>query len=313
MTKKPYYEFSDFLKKYFPCKVQKISINAGFTCPNRDGTKGRGGCTYCNNRTFNPAYCHTAKSVSDQMDEGIRFFARKYPDMKYIAYFQAYTNTYAPLDTLLANYEEALAFPGVVGLIIGTRPDCMPNELLDYLAARAKTTFILIEYGIESTSDQTLLHINRGHTCDEAIDAVHRTHQKGIPTGAHLILGLPNEDRAQILHHADLVSALPLSVLKLHQLQIIRHTAMEQELIKHPERFRFYTPQEYVDLVIDFMERLRPGIALDRFVSQSPEELLIVPRWGLKNHEFTALLNKRLAARQTTQGALYQKNISLTC
>jgi radical SAM protein (TIGR01212 family) len=297
---KPYYEFSDYLKKQFPFKVQKISINAGFTCPNRDGTKGVGGCTYCNNDAFNPGYSGTEKSISAQLDEGVRFFARKYPEMKYLAYFQAYTNTYASLDTLRQKYEEALAFPGVVGLIIGTRPDCMPEALLDYLAGKA---FVFIEYGIESTSDHTLQRINRGHTYQDSVNAIRRTHARNIPVGAHLILGLPGEEREQIPDQADLISALPLTAVKLHQLQIIRHTALEKEFEAHPEHFQLYSPEEYVDLVIDFMERLRPEIAVDRFVSQSPKELLIAPDWGLKNHEFAALVHKRFAERHTRQGA----------
>jgi radical SAM protein (TIGR01212 family) len=300
---KPYYEFSSFLKKRFSFKVQKISVNGGFTCPNRDGSKGIGGCTYCNNATFNPNYCCTAgQSISAQLEESTRFFARKYSKMKYIAYFQTYTNTYASIETLRQKYEEALTFPGVVGLILGTRPDCMSNMLLDYLSELSKKTFVLIEYGLESTSDRTLQRIHRGHTWQDSIDAVQRTHENGIPVGAHLILGLPGEDRKQLLQHADLISALPLTTVKLHQLQIIRHTVMEKEFRKHPEHFRLYDVEEYADLVIDFLERLRPEIAVDRFISQSPRELLVAPDWGLKNHEFTALINKRFVIRQTRQG-----------
>jgi radical SAM protein (TIGR01212 family) len=309
METKPYYEFSDLLKKHFPFKVQKITIDAGFTCPNRDGTKGYGGCTYCNNRTFNPGYCQPEKSISSQLAEGIRFFARKYPGMKYLAYFQAYTNTYASLETLCRKYEEALAFPDVVGLIIGTRPDCVSDELLDCLAGHAANVFVLIEYGVESASDSTLRRINRGHTYRTSVDAILRTHKKGLYAGAHLILGLPGEDREQILHHADLVSALPLTSLKLHQLQIIRHTAMEKEFAAHPERFHLYSPDEYAGLVVDFMERLHPRIAVERFISQSPEDLLIVPCWGIKNFEFTALVNRSFAARHTRQGFLWKDSI----
>lgn len=302
---KAYYEFSDFLKKYFPFKVQKIAVNGGFTCPNRDGSIGYGGCTYCNNQTFHPGYCLPAKSISQQLEEGIRFFARKYPEMKYLAYFQAYTNTYDTLEHLKRKYEEALAYPGVVGLIIGTRPDCMPDELLDYLSEKSKHYFILIEYGIESTSDATLIRINRGHTFQTAINTIKRTAQKGILSGIHLILGLPGEDRSLMLSHAHSISDLPVNTLKLHQLQIIRGTTMAKEYAGHPERFQLFTPEEYASLIIDFAERLRPGIAIDRFISQSPKELLIAPDWGLKNFEFTALVNKLFEKRNTRQGALY--------
>lgn len=302
---KPYNEFGDFLRNRFPYKVQKISINAGFTCPNRDGTKGWGGCTYCNNQTFSPEYCHTEKSVTEQLEEGIRFFSRKYPEMKYLAYFQAYTNTYDELSVLKANYEEALAYPGVVGLIVGTRPDCMPEALLDYFTALSKEKFVLIEYGVESTCDKTLTRINRGHTYEESETTIRRTAERGIYTGAHLILGLPGESREEILQHADRLSALPITTLKLHQLQLIRNTRMAKEYAEQPEEFHLYTADEYIDLAIDFIERLNPSIVVERFVSQSPKELLIAPDWGLKNFEFTAKVNKRIAERNARQGRLY--------
>ena len=302
---KPYYDFGDYLKKRFPFKVQKVSVNAGFSCPNRDGTIGFGGCTYCNNQTFNPAYCHDSYGITEQLQKGIRFFSHKYPDMKYLAYFQAYTNTYAPLDTLIQRYSEALAFPEVVGLVIGTRPDCMPDELLEYLSELANNVYIQVEYGIESTLDSTLQRINRRHTFQQAADAISRTSERGIAVGAHLILGLPGENREQILSHADRISLLPIDTLKLHQLQIIRQTAMEQEFIAHPERFNLYSPLEYAELVVDFLERLNPQIAIDRFISQSPKELLLAPDWGLKNFEFTALVNKQFELRRTRQGILF--------
>ena len=286
--------FGDFLQTIFPFKVQKISINAGFTCPNRDGSKGRGGCTYCNNRTFSPQYTANRKPVGQQLEEGIRFFSHKYPQMKYIAYFQSYTNTYDSVENLLAMYREALNHPGVVGLIIATRPDCMPDELLDALEKIAGKYFLLIEYGIESTCNETLLRINRGHTYEETVDTIHRTAVRRIYTGAHLILGLPGESREMIISHADKISALPLTTVKLHQLQLIKNTQMAQEAEKYPEIFHAYTVNEYIDLCIEFMSRLNPDFIIDRFVSQSPKDLLIAPTWGLKNYEFTAKLMKRL-------------------
>jgi radical SAM protein (TIGR01212 family) len=225
--------------------------------------------------------------------------------MKYLAYFQAYTNTYDELGSLLKKYEEALSFPQIAGLIIGTRPDCMPDELLNYFAALAKRKFVLIEYGLESTLDKTLLRINRGHTYAESEDAIRRTAQKGIYTGAHLILGLPGESREEILQHADAISALPLTTVKLHQLQLIKQTRMAKEFAEHPERFHLYTVDEYIDLVIDFIERLNPSIVVERFVSQSPKELLIAPDWGLKNYVFTAKAEKRFIERNTWQGRLF--------
>lgn len=301
----PYNDFGKFLREIFPYKVQKISINAGFTCPNRDGSKGWGGCTYCNNQTFSPEYCHTEKSVAEQLEEGIRFFSPKYPEMKYLAYFQAYTNTYDKLESLKKKYEEALSCPDVVGLIVGTRPDCMPDELLDYFSELAKEKFVMIEYGVESTSNHTLARINRGHTYQESETAIRRTAERGIHTGVHLILGLPGESRQEILRHAGRISELPVTTLKLHQLQLIRNTRMAKEYADHPEEFHLYTADEYIDLVIDFIEKTNPSIVIERFVSQSPKELLIAPDWGLKNFEFTSKVNKRLAERNTWQGRLF--------
>jgi radical SAM protein (TIGR01212 family) len=285
--------------------VQKISLHAGFTCPNRDGSKGRGGCTYCNNQTFNPDYCQTDKTITQQLEEGKRFFAGKYPEMKYLAYFQAYTNTYGELEVLKQKYEEALSVSDVVGLVIGTRPDCMPDELLDYLAQLNRRTFLLVEYGIESADDQTLRHINRGHTWQDTVDAVHRTTAHGIRVGGHVILGLPDEDEQRLLAQADALSRLPLTTLKMHQLQLIRGTRMAHEYAEHPERFHYLEQVKYIDLLAMYIEHLRPDLVLERFVSQSPDALLIAPRWGLKNYQFEHLLKKRMLRLGAYQGKLY--------
>lgn len=302
-----YNDFSAWLSTLFPYKVQKISLNAGFTCPNRDGTVGYGGCTYCNNQTFNPAYCRTEKSVTEQLEEGKQFFARKYPDMKYLAYFQAYTNTYGELQELKRKYEEALQVPDVVGIVIGTRPDCMPDELLDYLEELNRRTFLIVEYGVESTDNATLKRINRGHTFEAAEEAIRRTAEKGIRVGVHIILGLPGETNEQLIQQAGVLSSLPITTLKLHQLQLIKGTRMAAEFEKQPEDFHLYTADEYIDLVIDYVEHLNPRIVLERFVSQSPKELLIAPDWGLKNHEFTDKVRKRMRERDSWQGKLYLK------
>ena len=302
-----YAGMGNYLASRFPYKVQKISLNAGFSCPNRDGTKGWGGCSYCNNQTFSPDYCHTGRSITEQLDEGIAFFARKYPEMKYLAYFQVYTGTYGEMSRLVTCYEEALAHAGVVGLIIGTRPDCMPGELLEYLATLSRRCYMMVEYGIESTLDATLLKINRGHDYACAVDAVRRTAEAGIPVGAHMILGLPGESRGEMLSHAARLSELPLTMVKLHQLQLIRGTRMAREYEREPADFHFYAVDEYIDLAIDFIERLRPDIVVERFVSQSPDTLLIAPRWGLKNHEFSARLLRRMRERGAYQGRLYEK------
>lgn len=299
-----YNNYNEILKQLFNNRVQKVSINAGFTCPNRDGSKGRGGCTYCNNQTFVPGYCQPVKTITEQIEEGIVFFQKKekYRNQVYLAYFQSYTNTYDSLNKLKSIYEEALRHPRIQGIVVGTRPDCVNNEILDYFETLSKQTYVMIEYGIESTNDKTLQLINRGHDYQSAIDAIHATAKRGIYTAAHLILGLPCEDRDTILSHADQMNKLPLTTLKLHQLQLVKGTIMAKQVQTHPEWFNFYKVDEYIDLIVDFLERLSPEIAVERFVSQSPKELLISPDWGLKNFEFVAKVEKRLKERETWQG-----------
>ncbi len=287
-----YVEFGPWLQSELGCKVQKISVNAGMTCPNRDGTLGTGGCTFCNNQTFNPAYCRTEKSITQQLEEGKQFFARKYPTMKYLAYFQAYTNTYAELDRLVSLYEEALRVPDVVGLVIGTRPDCMPDNLLDYLEELNRRTFLIVEYGVESANDETLLRINRGHTFRQSCEAICRTAERGIRVGAHVILGFPWEPFDELMRQAEEIGRLPLTTLKLHQLQIIRGTQLAREYAEQP--WAVPTAEEYIDLVLHYISRLPYGLVMERFVSQSPPEMVIAPQWGLKNHEFANLLRNRM-------------------
>jgi radical SAM protein (TIGR01212 family) len=297
-----YNDYTSVLKKLFAGRVQKITVNAGFTCPNRDGTKGVGGCTYCNNQSFSPEYCHSQKTVSEQIEEGIRFFDHKYKGQKYLVYFQSYTNTYDEMERLVSLYEEALSYPQVAGLVVGTRPDCVSNDLLEYFADLATEKYVMIEYGVESTSNETLKFINRGHSYEEAEEIIRRTAEKGIFTGVHLILGLPGETREMILSHADKISQLPITAVKLHQLQLIKGTKMAAQYEENPEIFNLYSSDEYIDLVIDFLERLNPYIAVERFVSQSPKSLLIAPDWGLKNFEFMEKVKKRLVKRDTWQG-----------
>ena len=304
-SKKVYNDFPTFLKSFFPYKVQKISINAGFTCPNRDGAIGRGGCTYCNNQTFSPAYCKTTKTITQQLEDGKHFFAHKYPSMKYLAYFQSYTNTYDSFDGLKAKYEGALAVKEVVGLVIGTRPDCISDELLDYLEKISKKVFVLVEFGIESTLDDTLLRVNRGHSYETVVDAVNRTSDRGILTGGHVILGLPGESLQSILDQPKVLSKLPLNTLKLHQLQIIKGTQMEEEFTNFPEDFYLTTLDDYLTLVISYLQRLRPDMVVERFISQSPKELILSPLWGIKNHEFNMMLIQRMKKENTYQGQLY--------
>ena len=298
-----YNDFGHWIRHRFPFRVQKLSVDAGFSCPNRDGRLGTGGCIYCNNETFSPAYCNRRKSVRDQLDDGKKFFSRKYPDMKYLAYFQAFTNTYSSLDNLKRLYEEALTVDGVIGIVIGTRPDCISDELLDYFQELNRRTFVLVEYGIESTNDKTLQFINRGHDFACSRRAIEKTSERGILTGGHIILGLPGEDKEESIRQAHDISALPLDILKIHQLQVIRGTRLARLYEVSP--FHLYSVDDYVRLVAEYVQHLRPSLILERFVSQSPKELLVAPRWGLKNYEFTNLLNNYMRENHITQGKLY--------
>lgn len=292
-------DFAGFLERYFPGrKVQKVTLTAGFSCPTRDGSRGKGGCTYCNVESFSPAFALRRKSVTEQIEAGIAFFAHKYPTMEYLAYFQSYTNSYGEVEECIRLYEEALAHPQVVGLIIGTRPDCMPEALLAYLAELSQRTFVLVEYGVESTIDRTLERVQRGHSWQDSVDAIERTHRAGVLVGAHLILGLPTESREDCLSHADKLSALPITTLKIHQLQILKGTLMARDYQLHPEDYHLPNEDEYIDLCIDFVARLRKDIVIERFVSQSPIEMLIAPRWGLKNYQFTQRIRAALLKRQ---------------
>ena len=287
-----YHDFGTWIRNQLPFRVQKISIDAGFTCPNRDGRIGIGGCIFCDNKSFNPSYCSHKKSVTEQLEDGKRFFAKKYPDMKYLAYFQAYTNTYDTVDKLKQLYEEALKVEDVVGIVIGTRPDCVSSELLDYLEELNKRTFLIVEYGIESCNDDTLRYINRGHDFACTRKAVEETAKRGIYVGGHVIMGLPGEDASESLRQAPIISSLPLTMLKIHQMQIIKGTRIAKIYKERP--FHLYTIEEYIDLITQYIGLLRSDLVLERFVTQSPPEMLIAPKWGLKNYEFTNLLNNRL-------------------
>lgn len=300
---KRYNDFSSFIRKKFNGRVQKVSIDAGFTCPNKDGSKGVGGCTYCNNNTFNPDYCKPIKPIKTQIKEGIDFFSKKYKTQKYLAYFQAFTNTYAPLAELKKMYKEALDHPDVIGLVVATRPDSITEEVLDYLEDLCKKDiFIKLEFGIESTINRTLDLINRCQTHEEAISAFELAKDRGLHLGAHLILGLPGESKKEMLTHAKRLSQLPINTLKIHHLQIVKHTMMAIQFKKDPSFFNFFELDEYIDLVVDFLEILNPEIIVERFFSESPSRMLIHPKYGLKNFEVKHLVEQRLEKRNTYQG-----------
>lgn len=304
-TVKPYRDYGTFIRNKFGERVQKISINVGFSCPNRDGSKGTGGCTYCNNQSFKPDYCKPQNDIEEQLQKGIEFFNGKRKINKFLAYFQSYTNTYAELDLIKALYLKALNHEGVVGLVIGTRPDCISEDLIEFLSELSKEYFICLELGVESTLDRTLEEVNRCHTYAETLKAYAMASNKGIFLGAHLILGLPGESRSEMLHHAVELSKLPIDFLKIHQLQVIKHTLMAHQYKNHPEEFNLFDIQDYLDLVTEFISILRPDIVIERFISESPPELLIAPKWGLKNFEMVRLIEKRITAKNIWQGKFY--------
>ena len=303
-SEKRYNDYSAWFRQRFEGRVQKISLDAGFTCPNRDGSRGTGGCTYCNNKSFNPDYCRTEKIIEDQIIKGIQFFAAKYPTMRYLAYFQAYSNTYASVEILRQAYEEALMHPEIIGLVIATRPDCLSEEILDLLQEFAGKCYVSLELGIESFKDETLQQINRGHNVQESVEAIHRIAQRGIDNCIHLILGLPGEGDEDFIQYAKILSELPVHSIKLHQLQIHKGTRMALDYQKNPEGFHLFEVQEYADLVVRFLEHLSPRIFVQRFVSSAPAGMVIAPKWGLKNYEFVAKVDKLMKERDSWQGKL---------
>lgn len=269
-------------------------VDGGFTCPNRDGTVGCGGCSYCRNDSFAPEYCRKTNSITEQLEAGKRFFGQKYNDMEYVAYFQSYSGTYAPVDILRKKYEEALAVEGVKGIIIGTRPDCLQEDVLDYLHELNSRTELTIEIGVESCHDHVLNRINRGHTYAQAEDAIHRIAARGIRVGVHMILGLPEETSEEMFEGAEMLSRLPINFIKLHQLQILKGTRIADEYKEHPEDFVVFTKAEdYVALVREYRKHLRSGIEIERYVSSAPSHLVIAPKWGLKPYEIKALIDSK--------------------
>ena len=300
--------YSNYFKKIFGERVQKVTIDAGFTCPNRDGTKGWGGCTYCNNDAFNPSYCNPQKSVEQQIEEGIEFHKTRYRKAnKYLAYFQAYSNTYASLNDLREIYNQALKFPEIKGLVIGTRPDCIDDEKLDYFASLAKDYYIMLEYGMESFYNPTLERINRGHTVEDSILAIEKTAAKGIRTGAHIIFGLPGETKADMLAEALPLSQLPLDTVKFHQLQIIHDTQLANDYQNHPNEFTMFELDEYIEFVIHFIEKLNPEFVIERLSGEVPPWFLAGPGWGLiRTFEVRDKIEKRMNELDTWQGKYYE-------
>ena len=302
-----YNSYAGYFRRLFGRRMQKLSVDAGFSCPNRDGRIATGGCTFCNNGAFTPSYCSRGLSITRQIEEGIAFHRWRYREaQRYLVYFQSFSNTYAPLEVLRERYEEALAHPDVAGLIIGTRPDCVDEAVLDYLAELARERYVAVEYGIESVYDASLRAVNRGHDFATAERAVQMTTERGLACGAHFILGLPGETDEMILEGVKAINRLNLTTVKFHQLQIFRDTAMAQEFDEHPDRFRFWTVDAYIDLVVEVLRRLRPDVVVERFASEAPPRYHHGPNWGLiRNEELWRRLEERLRERDTYQGELY--------
>lgn len=302
-----YNSYSGYFRRLFGRRMQKLSVDAGFSCPNRDGTLTTGGCTFCNNAAFTPSYCSAEKSIARQIEEGIAFHQWRYREAKrYLVYFQSFSNTHAPLEVLRQRYLEALSHPEVEGLVIGTRPDCVDEEKLDLLAELAREKYIAVEYGIESVDDRTLQAVNRGHDFATAERAVRMTAERGLHVGAHFILGLPGETEEMLLEGVTKINRLPLTTIKFHQLQVMRSTPMAEEYDRHPERFRFWTVEEYIELVVEMLRRLRPDVVVERFASEAPPRFHHGPTWGLiRNEQLWGMLEKRLVEKDTYQGEFF--------
>ena len=299
--------YAGYFRRLFGGRVQKLSVDAGFSCPNRDGTIGKGGCTFCDNGAFTPSYCMPSKSIRQQIDEGIEFHRNRYRTARrYLVYFQSFSNTYAPLERLKELYGEALAHPDVAGIVVGTRPDCVDEAKLDWFAELARYRYVALEYGIESTYDASLRAVNRGHDFDCARRAVEMTAGRGLPVGAHFILGLPGETDEMLLAQTERINALPLTTVKFHQLQVFRSTPMAAEYDADPGRFRFWEADEYIDLFVEILRRLRPDLVVERFASEAPPRYHYGRNWGLiRNEQLLARLEKRLEERNAYQGEFF--------
>lgn len=293
----PYFtDYSEYISRFFPGqKVQKISVNTGAGCPNRDGTMGRGGCIYCNNRSFTPAYCFGASTVKEQIESGKQFFGRKYRDMKFIAYFQSYTNTHnANIHKLKEIYEDAIDTDGVVGIAIGTRPDCLPDTVVSLLGEINARCPVFIELGVETLCDETLRTINRGHNAEVTRRAIRMLAEAGLHVGVHLIAGLPGENEERILKTIDDICTLPIESIKLHHLQVLKDTPLHDMLEAGKLEIFGYSIEDYTDLCVKIIKRVPRSIAIERFLASSPPDMVVSPKWSLKNYEFTNMLLNRL-------------------
>lgn len=299
--------YPDYMRKIFGERVQKLTLDAGLSCPNRDGTKGNGGCTFCLNEAFNPSYCSPQKSIARQIQEGITFHENRYRRAtKYLAYFQAFSNTYAAVDKLENLYRQALELKNVIGIVIGTRPDCINEDILSLLKDISGSHYVMVEYGIESVYNKTLLRVNRCHTFEESVDAVERTASLGIPVGGHIITGLPGESRDEMLQSADILSKLPLTSVKFHQLQLFKGTRMAKEYLADPAAFHLFEKDEYLNLMIEYIERLNPRIVIERIAGETPPRYVLHQPWGPRYDQLLKEFERLLDEKNTWQGKFYK-------
>lgn len=305
---RPYNSLSVHLREKNKHRLQKISVNAGFTCPNRDGKVATGGCSFCNNKAFNPSYCDSAKSVKTQVEEGLSFLRKRYKNAgEFIVYFQPYSNTYSSVSELERLWAEALSIPEVSGIVVSTRPDCIDETKLQVLSDLSRTHHVFLEMGIESVYDDSLKRMNRGHDFQIAVKAFEMTAQYDLFTTGHYILGLPGESRDEMLESAGILSEIPMNAIKLHQLQIVKGTAMADDFKENPSDYHLFEREEYIDFVVAFCERLRPGLLIDRFAGEVPLPYLIAPNWGLFRYDqIMQMIEKRFREKNTWQGKLFE-------
>lgn len=302
-----FFSFTDYCKKKYGSRIQKVSVNAGFTCPNRDGTKGTGGCTFCNNQGFSPTYCHDDHDIQNQIEKGLKFIRKRYKKAKlFIAYFQSFSNTYDTLPIISQRYLEALSHPHISGIAVGTRPDCIDEEKLSFLAELGQKYIVNLEYGVESCYEDTLLRINRGHTFKDSVRAINQAASKGIHVGIHMIIGLPGETREQILKQSEIISDLPVNTVKFHQLQIVSDTQMAKDYTSDPGQFHFFEPEDYADLMAAFIARLRPDISIERMAGEVPPDYNLRTSWkGIRSDEMIRLIEQQLENKDLWQGKFY--------
>jgi len=301
MTCKRYNAFSDELKRFFGCRVHRISVDAGFTCPNRDGTLGRGGCIFCGGEGSGSFGISRGESVAAQIEQGKEVMVRKYKAGKFIAYFQAFSNTYAPAEQLRRLYDEALAVDDVVGLIIGTRPDCLPAAVLDLLAGYAERTYFWLELGLQSPLDRTLGLLNRRHDFAAYAEAVRECAKRGIRVCAHVVLGLPGEGRDEMLAMPGILNRLGVAGVKVHLLHVMKGTVLAE--MHEQGKVRLLDRDEYVGLVCDFLERLDPRISIQRLTGDGGRDHLIAPLWSLDKFEVLNAIDRELERRESFQGS----------